>query len=276
MSGTRWTRGAVALVAGLVLAVGGAVAGDSPAFARRGGHHGGSADHSPRQDDDLYGCDRTFGRQPEGHLAKHTEPAAGHDGAPGDTIRVTLTWEPADWSSDRLHKVLDCVAIDGQLVRSMQGGESPTANDGKFTRDYTVPDDAPDGVRICDQAMLSGSSPRADYDRQISNRVCHTVVRTGGSGGRPPCQRGCAEKPPCDRCGDTPPPCDEGCEKAPCDQGCADRAPCDHGCADRSPCDKGCAEGGCGKEDSCDRAPERRDDRHDRDCGCEGHRRHLI
>src|SRR5438105_6462555 len=125
MSGARWIRGAVVVMAGIVLAVGGAVGAKTPAFARREAHSGGSAGRYQRHDDELYGCDRTFGRQPEGHLDKRAEPPADHDVRPGDTIRVTLVWEPRDWSDDRLHKVLDCVAVDGELVRSMQGGESP-------------------------------------------------------------------------------------------------------------------------------------------------------
>jgi hypothetical protein len=275
-------RGAVVVLAGIAFALGGGLAGRSPAFARREPHPG--TPPGQQQDDELYGCDRTVGRQPEGHLQKRTEPAGDHDVRPGDTIRVTLTWEPRDWSSGQLHKVLDCVAIDGRLVRSMQGGESPTANDGQFARVYTVPDNAPGGTRICDQAMLSGPSPRADYDRQISNAVCHTVSRTGGA--TPPrCQRGCAEQPPCDRCGQTSPcdtgcaeksPCEGGCyDKSPCEGGCTDKAPCDRGCAEKSPCDRGCADGTCDKEGSCGQKHWRHD-RQDKDCGCDDGHGHLL
>jgi hypothetical protein len=307
------TRGAVVILAGIAFALGSGLAGPSPAFARREPKPG--TPPGQQQDEELYGCDRTFGRQPEGHLQKRTEPAGDHDVRPGDTIRVTVTWEPRDWSSGQLHKVLDCVAVDGRLVRSMQGGESPTANNGQFVRVYTVPD-APGGTQICDQAMLSGPSPRADYDHQISNAVCHTVSR-GGAGAPPPCQRGCAEQPPCDRCGETSPcdkgcaekspceggcyekspgqsgcdekspcegagksPCDRGCaQKSPCDSGCADQSPCDRGCAQNPPCDRGCAGDACDKERSCDRKERWRHDRHDRhdkDCRCDDGHGHLL
>src|SRR5258707_14675522 len=92
------TRGAVVVLVGVAFALGGGLAGRSPAFARREPHPG--TPPGQQQDEELYGCDRTFGRPPEGHLQKRTEPAGDHDLPPGDTIRATLTWQPRDWSSD--------------------------------------------------------------------------------------------------------------------------------------------------------------------------------
>ena len=275
-------RGAMAVVAGIVVMLVGGLQG-GPAYARREGKPPGSPSPSQGQSrEELYGCDRTFGRPPEGHLEKSTEPAGDHDVRPGKTIRVTLVWEPGDWSSDELHKVLDCVAIDGRLERSMQGGESPTANDGRFTRDYAVPDSAPEGARICDQAMLSGPSPRGDYDRQISNQVCHTVSRSspccqggnrcgecrheapcGDCGSRPPCDdRPCGDRPPCGNnpCGHAPPSCGRGCG----DKGaaCSEKSRC----GDKAP---------CGEKPRCDGDRKRPGgkNRDRRDCGCDGRER---
>jgi len=211
------SRTRVVVAAGVLLAMVGGLAGSAPASRR-------SPDRRPhqRQANEMYGCDRTFGRQPEGHLVKRTNPAGGQRVKAGGSIVVTITWAAADWSGDQLHKVLDCVAIDGELVPSLQDGESPTANDGRFTTVYRVPADAPDGAQICDQAMLSGPSPRDDYDRQISNQVCHTV-ESGANG----CGQGCGQRAPCDRgCArPAPPPCRDGCAERPSPQ------PCRDGCA---------------------------------------------
>src|SRR5207237_210297 len=182
---------------------------------------------------------------------------------PGETIRVTLTWDTADWSASQLHKVLDCVAVDGQLVRSLQDGESPTDNDGRFTREFSVPDDVRPGTRVCDQAMLSGHSPRADYDRQISNEVCHTVERStarrGGGCGKcgNPCGKkdegagcgpkkeggGCRQSDGCAKPGDCNK--DRGCKKGGGEKTCGDKKENENGDAG------GCATGGgtCDKED---------------------------
>jgi hypothetical protein len=279
VNGASRKHGVMAIVAGIVvMLVGGLEAG--PVYARREGDRRSPAGHT-RQDEELYGCDRTFGRPPEGHLAKHTDPAGDRPVQPGDTIAVSITWRPGDWSSDELHKVLDCVAVDGRLVRSLQGGESPTANDGRFARSYGVPPDVPDGARICDQAMLSGPSPRGDYDRQISNQVCHTV-----SGGATCCRGGngcgeCRRQAPCgEDCGHHPPCDDQPCGEKSCgDRACDDHAPrCGGGCGEPAPCgDDGCGRtppcgGGSGDtEPSCGRdgTPPHGRGGHDRDCGCD-------
>jgi hypothetical protein len=274
MSGPGWRRGLVAVVAGLVLGLGG-IAGQPAAQARREGSGGGPAGGGQ----DLYGCDRTIGRQPVGRLAERTTPSAHQTVNPGDTIEVVLVWDVHDWSARRLHKVLDCVAIDGELVQSRQGGESPTDNDGRFSRSYTVPDGVPPGAEICDQAMLSGPSPRGDYDRQISNMVCHTVSGKA-SAGRPPCRDRCGDGRGCSDCYQKPPSserggadgrgCSDCYEKPPSgdragqDRGCGDcyeQPPSGDRCTDKASCDR--------KEHSCsDRrnACERRDKGH---CGCD-------
>jgi hypothetical protein len=263
-------RGVVVVVVGLLLAFGGGLVGRSPALARRNPERPGPPPPQQQQGQDLYGCDRTFGQPPVGHLVKHTNPAGGATVRPGDSVVVVLSWPRGDWSSDRLHKVLDCVAVDGELDPSLQGGESPTANDGQFSTAFTVPADLPDGAQICDQAMLSGPSPRGDYDRQISNQVCHTVSRGGAScTGSGSCGRGCGdhsscgERPPCERCS-APPPCSGGCaERRPCDRDCGSEA-CDARCdQDRRDQDRG--------------DQDRRDeDRRGKDCRCHRDREGLV
>jgi hypothetical protein len=221
--------------------------------------------------DDLYGCDRTLGHQPQGHLHKRTEPAGGSAVHPGDTVRVMLTWEQSDWSSGRLHKVLDCVAIDGRLVRSLQAGESPTDNDGRFTREFVVPHDARPGTEVCDQAMLSGPSPRGDYDRQISNQVCHPVKSQAGreGGGCDKCDR-CTK---CERaCGDD----NEGVrcgEKKDKEKKEGDDCTKTGGCQKSGDCkkaggDEGEKSGDCARKSRDDTDKCSDDDQACEDCGC--------
>ena len=220
MSGAGGKRAVVAVVVGLLLGLGG-LTGQPAAQARRD-DNGAAADRGA----DLYGCERTIGHAPQGHLAKRTTPPADAAVQPGDTIDVDLVWAVGDWSASRLHKVLDCVAIDGRLVRSLQAGESPTDNDGRFRRSYTVPADVPAGAQICDQAMLSGPSPRADYDRQISNMVCHTVAGNGAAD-RAPCRNrcggrscaGCSQQPPSNDRGGSGRGCNDCYEKPPSNTG---------------------------------------------------------
>jgi len=269
-------RAVVAVVVGLLLGLGG-LTGQPAAQARRE-DNGTAVDRGA----DLYGCEHTIGHAPQGHLATRTTPAADAAVQPGDTIDVDLVWAVGDWSASRLHKVLDCVAIDGRLVRSLQAGESPTDNDGRFRRSYAVPADVPAGAQICDQAMLSGPSPRGDYDRQISNIVCHTVAGNGAAD-RAPCRdrcggRGCSDcyrQPPaddrggsgrgCNDCYEKPPSSGDGGERRGCSD-CYESPPAGHRCGDQTSCSGG--HDRCGERRS---ACEGRDHR-DRDgggCGCD-------
>lgn len=266
MIGAGGKRAVVAVVVGLLLGMGG-LAGQPAAQASREDNGAAAASGA-----DLYGCDRAFGHQPEGHLVKRTTPPADAAVQPGDTIDVDLVWAVGDWSAPRLHKVLDCVAIDGRLVPSLQAGESPTDNDGRFRRSYKVPADVPAGAQICDQAMLSGPSPRGDYDRQISNLVCHTVARNGAAD-RPPCRdrcnggRGCTDcyqKPPADDRGGSGRGCTDCYQKPPSgsgggqDRGCRD-------CYQKPPADdRGGSGRGC--SDCYDKPPSRAGGGDDRGC----------
>jgi hypothetical protein len=274
MSGAGGKRLVVAVVVGFLLA--GGLAGQPAAQARRE-DNGAAADRGS----DLYGCDRTIGQLPQGRLATRTAPPADAAVQPGDTIDVDVVWATGDWSAPRLHKVLDCVAIDGRLVRTLQAGESPTDNDGRFRRSYTVPAAVPAGARICDQAMLSGPSPRGDYDRQISDIVCHTVAGNGAAD-RAPCRDGCGgrgckdcyQQPPsdagggdgrgCSDCYDNPPSKDGGG-----DRGCRDcyqPPPPAERCGDQAPCGGG--HDRCGDSRGACEGRDRRD-RDGGDCRCD-------
>jgi hypothetical protein len=256
MSGAGGKRVVVAVVVGLLLGFGGLV---QPAAQARRENNGAAADRGG----DLYGCDRTIGQPPQGHLVKRTTPPAGAAVQPGDTIDVDLVWAKGDWSASRLHKVLDCVAIDGRLVRSLQAGESPTDNDGRFHRSYTVPADVPTGARICDQAMLSGPSPRGDYDRQVSNMVCHTVAGNGAAD-RPPCADRCGGRG-CSDCYDKPPSSKGGGGERGCSD-CYESPPARDRCGDQTPCSAGSDR--CGDSRGVCEGRDRRD-RDGGDCRCD-------
>lgn len=132
--------------------------------------------------EELYGCDRTVGQPSTGSLTKRIDPVPGSFVEPGDTVSVTLTWTVEDWSKDELHKVLDCVAIDGELAPDLHSGESPTENDGRFTHEFTVPADVAPGAQVCDQAMLSGPGDGGAFQRHLSEMLC-LVVGQPGTGG---------------------------------------------------------------------------------------------
>jgi hypothetical protein len=108
-------------------------------------------------------------------LHKTTTPPPGTPVRPGDEILVDLTWRVWDWMGPELHKVIDCVYINGLFVPELSGGERLTPNDGHFAFHYFVPLDVPPGSEICDQGFVSGPNGWEEYERAVSNVVCFPV-----------------------------------------------------------------------------------------------------
>jgi hypothetical protein len=109
-------------------------------------------------------------------LHKTTTPPPGTPVRPGDEILVEITWRPFDWAGPDLHKVIDCVYINGLLAPGLSGGERLTPNDGHFAWHYFVPLDVPPGSTICDQGFASGPDGWDEYGRRgVSDIVCFPV-----------------------------------------------------------------------------------------------------
>src|SRR5919197_5105170 len=74
--------------------------------------------HAPVQADlteGLYGCERVIHEKETGELNKETDPPDGSTVMPGQTIHAGVTWSTDEFESAVLHKVLDCVTVDGKL-----------------------------------------------------------------------------------------------------------------------------------------------------------------
>ena len=137
----------------------------------------------------IYGCENTDLPGTAPVLQKSTTPPPGTPVAPGQEIRVEITWRISDWVAPELHKALDCVYINNRYVPELSGGERPTPNDGHFEYSYVVPANVPPGSTICDQGFVSGANGEEDYGREVSNIVCFPV-------GSPPPPPGPPAPPP--------------------------------------------------------------------------------
>jgi len=87
-----------------------------------------------------------------------------HDGAtvaPGQDIRLTLSWDPKKWSGPELDRALDCVRVKGALAPDLSAEEAPTANDGAWDYRLHVPDDIKPGCDICAEGFLTGDAAGA-------------------------------------------------------------------------------------------------------------------
>ena len=127
-------------------------------------------------------CSGLYHGSPPGSLVITTNPPSGTVLHPGDEVEVTATWNTADWPTPVLHKVLDCLLVDGQVDYGHSSQEKPTDNDGLYRYRFTVPVGRPQ--RVCDRVRLSGRLvDGGDLVVQKSNAVCFSVAGTGSAGG---------------------------------------------------------------------------------------------
>jgi hypothetical protein len=117
-------------------------------------------------------CERAMDESPTGELEKTMEPAAGSFVSPGQIVRVTLRWDPAERADGDLHKIIDCVVVDGVLDAGLSVEERPTDNDGIFELELVVPD-LPAGTEVCDFGFLSDDEAGHGYVR--SETLCLTL-----------------------------------------------------------------------------------------------------
>jgi hypothetical protein len=127
-------------------------------------------------------CSGLYHGNPPGSLAMTTSPASGTVLHPGDEVEVTAVWDTADWPRPVLHKVLDCLLVNGDVDYDHSSQEKPTDNDGYYRYRFTVPNGA--RGRICDRVRLSGRFVEGrDLVVQKSNTVCFSIAAVAGDTG---------------------------------------------------------------------------------------------
>jgi hypothetical protein len=129
-------------------------------------------------------CSGLYHGNPPGSLVMTTSPSAATVLHPGDEVEVTTTWDTADWPGPVLHKVLDCLLVNGEVDYEHSSQEKPTDNDGLYRYRFTVPNGA--RGRICDRVRLSGRFVEdGDLVVQKSNTICFSVAAVAGNTGVP-------------------------------------------------------------------------------------------
>ena len=127
-------------------------------------------------------CKGLYHGNPPGSLVVATSPSSATVVHPGDEVEVTATWDTADWPRPVLHKVLDCLLVDGEIAYDHSSQEKPTDNDGYYRYRFTVPNGA--RGRICDRVRLSGRFVEGgDLVVQKSNTICFSIAAVSGNGG---------------------------------------------------------------------------------------------
>jgi hypothetical protein len=122
-----------------------------------------------------HSCNGEFDGAATGSLAKSTS-AGPNDStvSPGQTITVTLTWNPSDFGGSAPSKSDDCVEIGSTLSTSMSQEHKPGPAGGTDAFSYTVPSGGTNGQQICDRGALSGTGPVSGIEK--SAILCYTVM----------------------------------------------------------------------------------------------------
>jgi hypothetical protein len=93
-------------------------------------------------------CRSTFGdRGP-------TEGQVVGEGPSGDSMVVSVGWNPRDWPGD-IGRIVTCVSVDGRAVPELANSTVGPPNTGSLMLDLTLPPGEP-GALVCEQSVLVG------------------------------------------------------------------------------------------------------------------------
>ena len=113
-------------------------------------------------------CHGVFSGKPPGSLVEATS-AGPNDStvSPGQTVQVTLTWNPNDFGGNTPDKTDDCVEIGSQISTALSREHKPAPSGGTDTFSFTVPSGGTGGQQICVRSAVSGEK---------SAVLCYTVM----------------------------------------------------------------------------------------------------
>jgi hypothetical protein len=113
-------------------------------------------------------CRGVFSGNPPGSLVETTS-AGPNDStvSPGQTVRVTLVWNPNDFGGTTPDKTDDCVEIGSQISTALSVEHKPAPSGGTDTFSFTVPSGGTGGQQICVRSGVSGEK---------SAVLCYTVM----------------------------------------------------------------------------------------------------
>jgi membrane anchored protein len=94
--------------------------------------------------------------------------------APGDPFAVDVTWGDG-WDGAPV-EVVGCTALDGSYMAGASTRIRKTESDGLYVHEFAVPESAPDGSVLCEEAVVIGHSAAGDPRAERSGADCFTVV----------------------------------------------------------------------------------------------------
>ena len=83
-----------------------------------------------------------------------TEGRVVGEGPSGDSMVVSVGWNPRDWPGD-IGRIVTCVSVDGRAVPGLATSTVGPPNTGSLMLDLTLPPGEP-GALVCEQSVLVG------------------------------------------------------------------------------------------------------------------------
>jgi hypothetical protein len=122
-------------------------------------------------------CADVYGHRPVGDLDKTTDPVAGSSVPPGQTVSVTLQWPNGMVAGNRVHRVLECLSVNGGEPQ-LWAERSFTTDQGMVTLSAEVPSGLREKSTVCSQSFLKTRGAFGPVTRW-SEKTCFPVGAAG-------------------------------------------------------------------------------------------------
>jgi hypothetical protein len=122
-------------------------------------------------------CADVYGHQAIGDLDKTTDPVPGSTVTSGQALAVTLQWPTFAVAGERVHRVMDCLSIDGGAPQLWAERQFSTAS-GTVSLSEVVPDGLAPRTTVCGQSFLKTQGSFGPVTRW-SEKTCYPVGSVG-------------------------------------------------------------------------------------------------
>jgi hypothetical protein len=122
-------------------------------------------------------CADVYGHNAIGDLDKTTDPVPGSTVTSGQELAVTLHWPTFAVAGDRVHRVMECLSIDGGAPRLWADRQFSTAG-GTVSLSEVVPTGLAPRTTVCGQSFLKTQGSFGPVTRW-SEKTCYPVGSVG-------------------------------------------------------------------------------------------------
>ena len=122
-------------------------------------------------------CEEVAKRPPTEGIEQTTDPATGAPLQAGQTVKVNLRWDKAEFGPE-LERVAHCiVTLDGKVRLDLSGSEAPSSNDPRYSPSFVVPAELAPGDCLCVLGVVAGDAADGGSPLRLGGNSCVTVTK---------------------------------------------------------------------------------------------------